>query len=83
MLFLYSVLIKNYGGLDEVFRTGRDKVENDFMPAYSDANLCSNTHKIQVATVAVKATLIEGTTTGERVTTYELMDQTNVTNANM
>ena len=25
---------KNYGGLDGVLRTGRDKVENDFMPAY-------------------------------------------------
>ena len=29
---------KNYGGLDEGLRTGRDKVKNDFMPAYSDAN---------------------------------------------
>ena len=25
---------KNYGCLDEVFCTGRDKVENDFIPAY-------------------------------------------------
>ena len=30
---------KNYRGLDEVLRTGRDKVEDDFMPAYPDANL--------------------------------------------
>ena len=29
---------KNYSGLDEVLRTGRDKVEDDFMPAYTDAN---------------------------------------------
>ena len=43
---------KNYGGLDEVLRTGRDKVKDDFMLAYPDANLWSkNTHQIQVATV--------------------------------
>ena len=29
---------KNYRGLDEVLHTGRDKVENEFMSAYSDAN---------------------------------------------
>jgi len=29
---------KNYGGLNEVLRTGRDKVENDFMSAYPNAN---------------------------------------------
>ena len=34
---------KNYGGLNEVLHTRRDKVENDFMPAYPDANLWSNT----------------------------------------
>ena len=61
---------KNYGGLDEVLRTGHDKVEDDFMPAYPNANLWSNTHQIQVATVAADATIIEGLTTGERVTTY-------------
>ena len=55
---------KNYGGLDEVLRTGRDKVEDDFMPAYPNANLWSNTHQIQVATVAAGAALIEGSTTG-------------------
>ena len=43
---------KNYGGLNEVLRTGRDKVKDDFMPAYPNANLWSNTHQIQVATVA-------------------------------
>ena len=43
---------KNYGGLDEVLRTGRDKVEDDFMPDYPDANLWSITHQIQVTTVA-------------------------------
>ena len=74
---------KNYGGLDEVLHTGRDKVEDDFMPAYPNANLWSNTHQIQVAIVAVEAALIEGTTTGKRVTTYKLVEQTIVTNANL
>ena len=74
---------KNYGGLNEVLRTGRDKVEDDFMPAYPTAKLWSNTHQIQVATVSAEATLIEGTTTGKRVTTYELVEQTIVTNANL
>ena len=74
---------KNYGGLDEVLRTGRDKVEDDFMQAYPNANLWSNTHQIQVTTVAAEAALIEGTTTGEHVTTYELVEQTIVTNANL
>ena len=74
---------KNYGGLDEVLHTRHDKVEDDFMPAYPNANLWSNTHQIQVPTVAAGAALIEGTTTGQRITTYELVDQTIVTNANM
>ena len=30
---------KNYGSLDEVLHTGRDQVEDDFMPAYPNANL--------------------------------------------
>ena len=42
---------KNYVGLDEVFRTGSDQVEDDFIPAYPNANLWSHTHQIQVATV--------------------------------
>ena len=42
---------KNYGGLNEVLNTGRDKVEDNFMPAYFNANLWSITHQIQGATV--------------------------------
>ena len=42
---------KNYGGLDEVLLIGRDKVEDDFMSAYPDANGWSSTHHIQIATV--------------------------------
>ena len=29
---------KNYSDLNEVLRTGRDKVKDGFMPAYSNAN---------------------------------------------
>ena len=53
------------------------------MPAYPDANLWSNTHQIQVATVAAEAALIEGTSTGKRITTYELVEQIIVTNVNL
>ena len=74
---------KNYQGVDEVLRTGRDWVEIDFMPAYLGANRWSNTYQIQVATVTREAALVEGTTTGKRVTTYKLLEQTIVTNANL
>ena len=37
---------KNYGILNEVLCTGRDKVENDFMLVYPDANQWSTTHHI-------------------------------------
>ena len=42
---------KNYVGLDEVLHTGRDQVEDDFIPLYSNATLWSHTHQIQVASV--------------------------------
>ena len=51
---------KNYGGLNEVLRTGHDQVKADFMPPYPDAALWSHTHQIQVATVADGATLVVG-----------------------
>ena len=35
---------KKYGGLDEVLCTGCDKVKDDFMPDYPNANLWSITH---------------------------------------
>ena len=74
---------KNFGGLDEVLCTGRDKVENDFIPAYPNANIWSIKHQIQVATVAEGATRILGSLTGKCVTTYELVDHTVVTNASL
>ena len=74
---------KNYGGLNEVLRTERDKVEDDFMPAYYNANLWSNTHQILVHSVAMGATLVEGTTINELVITYKMVEQTIVTNANL
>ena len=77
------IVDENYGGLDEVLCTGRDKVENDFMPAYPNANLWYNTHQIQVASVQPGVTLVEGTATNERVVTYQTVEQTIVTNANL
>ena len=74
---------KNYGGLDEVLRTGHDQVEGDFMPPYPNATLWSHTHQIQVATVADGAALIEGSLTGKRVATYKLVNKTIVTDANL
>ena len=74
---------KNYGGLDEVFRTGRDKVKNDFMPAYSDANQWSTTYHIQVATVNPTGTTGINATTRERPVTYEMVEQTIGTNINL
>ena len=73
---------KNYDSLDEVLCTGHDQVEGDFMPAYPNATLWSHTHQIQVATVADKAALVEGSLT-ERVTTYELVNKTIVTDASL
>ena len=74
---------KNYDGLDEVLCTGRDQVEDDFMPAYPNANIWSHTHQIHVATVAAGAAQIEGTLTGKRAITYELVNETIITNANL
>ena len=74
---------KNYGGLDEVFCTGHDQVKGDFMPAYPNATLWSHTHQIQVATVADAVALIEGSLSGERVATYEVVNKTIVTDANL
>ena len=74
---------KNYGGLDEVLCTGSDKVKDDIMRAYPDANLWSITHQIQVVTVAEGDARIVGLITSDRITTYKLVDQTIVTNASL
>ena len=58
---------KNYGNLNEVLHTGHDQVEGDFMPAYPNATLWSNTHQIQVASVQPEDALVKGTATNERV----------------
>ena len=52
---------KNYRGLDEVLRTGRDKVENDFIPAYPNATRLSTTHHVQIASINPTAELVAGT----------------------
>ena len=53
------------------------------MPAYPNANLWSNTHQIQVASVLPEAALVEGTIPNERVVTYKFVEQTIVTNKNL
>ena len=74
---------KNYGGLDEVLCTGRDKVEDDFMPAYPDANRWSSTHQVQIAIVDPNATEGVKAITNEHPVTYNTVEQTNVTDANL
>ena len=73
MLFLYSTLLC----------TGYDKDENDFMPSYPNADLRSNTHRMKVASVQPGAALVKGTATNKRVVTYQTVEQTIVTNANL
>ena len=73
----------NYGGLDEVLRTGRDQVKNDFISAYSDVNQWSTTHHIQVATVNPTGTTGIDETTRERPVRYQTVEQTIVINANL
>ena len=46
---------KSYWALDEVLCTGRDKVEDDSMPAYPDAIQWSTTHHVHVASVNPEA----------------------------
>ena len=75
-------MYKIYCGLNEVLGTRNDQVESDFMPAYPNTTLWSRTHQIQVATVADGAALIEGSLS-ERVVTYELVNKTINTDANL
>ena len=72
---------KNYQGLDEVLRTGRDKVKDDFMPAYLNANLWSTTHHIQIASVDPEACI--NVETNMRPVTYQVIPETIVTDANL
>ena len=75
---------KNYGGLDEVLCTGRDKVKNNFMRAYPNVNQWSTIHHIQVATVNPTGTTgIDAVTNESPVVTYEMVEQTIITNANL
>ena len=72
---------KNYRGLDEVLRTGRDLVEDDFMLAYPNANQWSTTHYIQTTSVNPEAPA--DPQTNKRPVTYQVLEQTIVTNANL
>ena len=69
---------KNYQGLDEVLRTRRDKVEDDSILAYLNANLWSTTHHVQIATVNPRAKI--DANTNMRPVTYRVMEQIIVTN---
>ena len=63
---------KNYQGLDEVLRTGRDGVETDFiMPAYQDTNQWSTTHHVKISTVDPKANTVPN---GLQPVRYETME---------
>ena len=74
---------KNYGGLDKILRTDCDKVENDFMLVYPNANLWSNTRHIQVHSVQLGTALVEGTETNKRPVRYKMVEQTIITNTNL
>ena len=45
----------NYRGLDEVIRTGSDRVETDFMSDYPNDNQWFTTHHVQIITVNPEA----------------------------
>ena len=60
---------KNYQGLNEVLRTRRGKVKDDFMLAYPDATRLSTTHHVQIATVNLEAPRDQ--VTHERPVTYQ------------
>ena len=70
---------KNNSGLDEVLRTGYDKVKDDLMPAYPDANRWSSTHHIQIAIVNPNITEGVNAVTEERPVTHKTMEQTIIT----
>ena len=42
---------KNYRCIDDVFFTGTDLVEADFIPPYPDSDLWSNTYDVEITTV--------------------------------
>ena len=72
---------KNYQGLDEVLCIGHDPVKTDFMPDYPDANLWSTTHHVQVSIVDPDNDPDD--VTGERPVCYQMIEQTQVTEANL
>ena len=63
---------KNYQGLDKVFRTGRDKVEDGFMPVYPDATWFSTTHHVQIVSVNLEAQ--RDPVTNERPVIYQAVE---------
>ena len=72
---------KNFRGLDEVLRTGRDLVKDDFIPPYPDINLRSTTLHVQIIIVDPDNEVDKDT--GERPLCYQMMEQTHVFDANL
>ena len=72
---------KNYRGLNEVLRTGCDKVKDDFMPAYPNATQWSNTHHVEIQTVDPTANI--DATTGLRPPITTVLQKTHVFDANL
>ena len=72
---------KPYRNLDEVLCTGRDKVKDDFTPAYPDATWWSTTHYVQIASVNPEAE--RDPVTNECPVPYQVLEQTIVKDANL
>ena len=72
---------KNYQGLDEVLRNGRDLVEDDFMPSYLNATKWSTTNHVQITSVNPEAPA--DPRTNENPVTYQVLEQTVITNVNL
>ena len=71
---------KNFRGLDEVLRTGRDLVKNDYILPYPDATPWSTTHHVQVSTVNLLDVPLAD---GSCPSCFVIMEKTHVFDANL
>ena len=71
---------KNFQGLDEILRTGRDLVKTDFMPPYPNATQWSITHHIQLSIVDPNDPELPD---GSLPICFEMMEQIHVFDANL
>ena len=65
---------KNCRGLNEVLCARSDKVEDDLIPAYPDANQWSTTHHVQIASVNQKAIEEVDATMNKCPVSYKIVD---------